>query len=200
MNRLLCTLIAALFALPAWAGEVFEHPATPAQAQALVNAAMPGVAQVQVLRGRYTQRKFLREIPRPLGSSGEFLLVRGQGIWWHTQVPMESELLLNRSKGQPPGLQMAASTFFAMFALDLDTLAQSFELFAMQDGPRWLLGLRPRDPALAAWFEQILLSGGTQLQQVTLLEKTGDRTEIDLDAVAQPLSSLTPIERKRFEP
>ena len=200
MSRLLGVLIAVLFMAPALAGDVFDHPKTPAQAQAIVNAAMPGIAQVQVLRGRYTQRKFLREIRRPLASSGEFLLVRGRGIWWHTQVPMESELLLSRRDGQPPGVQMAASTFFAMFALDLDTLAQSFDLFAMQSGSRWLLGLRPRDAALAAWFQQITLSGAAQLQQVTLVETTGDRTEIDLDAVSQPLSSLTPIEQKRFEP
>jgi len=200
MNRLLCALIAALCMAPAMAGELFEHPQTPAQAQAIVNAAMPGLAQVQVLRGRYTQRKFLREIPRPLTSSGEFLLVRGRGIWWHTQVPMESELLLNRRSGQPPGVQVAASTFFAMFALDLDTLSQNFELFAMQSGPRWLLGLRPREAALSAWLEQITLGGREQLQQVTLVETTGDRTEIDLEAVSQPLSSLTPAEQKRFEP
>lgn len=200
MSRLLCTLIAVLFMAPALGDELFEHPQTPAQAQAVIHGAMPGLAQVQLLRGRYTQRKFLRELPRPLTSSGEFLLVRGQGIWWHTQVPMESELLLNRRSGQPPGLQMAASTFVAMFALDLDTLAQNFELFAMQSGPRWLLGLRPRDAALAAWFQQIMLGGRTQLQQVTLIETTGDRTEIDLDAVSQPLSSLTPVEKKRFEP
>ena len=200
MSRFLCALIAVLLTIPALGGDLFEHPQTPAQAQAIVNKAMPGLAQAQVLRGRYTQRKFLREIPRPLTSSGEFLLVRGQGIWWHTQVPMDSELLLSRRSGQPPGLQMAASTFFAMFALDLDTLAQSFELFAMQSGPRWLLGLRPRDAALAAWFQQITLSGGEQLQQVTLTETTGDRTEIDVDAASQPLSSLTPAEKKRFEP
>lgn len=203
MKLALCGLIAVLLSGPALAMDLFEHPQTPAQVQHLLRAAMPELGQTQVLRGHYRQRKFLPEIPRPLSSTGEFLLVRERGIWWHTLTPLDSELTLNRSSVQKKSGEMAASIFFALFALDLETLARSFELFAMEagsPGSTWQIGLRPRDAALAAWFQRITLSGGEQLQQLTLFETAGDRTEIDLDAVAQPLSSLLPAERLRFEP
>lgn len=205
-----CGLIFALLVGPALAGDLFENPKTPAQAQTVLRATMPDLGQVQVLRGTFKQRKFLREIPRPLTSTGEFLLVRDRGIWWHTQTPLDSALTLTpRGLGaqasinrQQSGAQMAASIFFALFALDLDTLARSFDLFVLAPPtPRanWQLGLRPRDTALAAWFERASISGGARVRQVTLLEAAGDRTEIDLDSAAHPQSSLTSAERQRFE-
>lgn len=216
-TRLWWLIIAALLSAPAQATDLFEHPRTPAQAETDLSAAMPGLEQVQVLRGRYSQRKFLREIPRPLNSSGEFLLVRDRGIWWHTQTPLDSELMLPLvaagpqrraarapGKGQPAGQEeLAASLFMALFTLDLDLLARSFDLFVMRSdapGPRWSLGLRPRDAAVAAWFEQATLSGGERVERVTLFEAAGDRTEIDLDSAAHPLSSLSAAERQHFEP
>lgn len=215
MKKALGWLAAMLLAAPALAGDVFDHPQTPAQAQAVLRAAMPGLGQVQVLRGHFTQRKYLSEIPRPLTSTGEFLLVRDQGVWWHAQTPLDSALTLTprgliqvdaRTPMPPggsqrqPGSEIAAGIFFALFALDIDTLARSFDLFAMQSAARWQLGLRPRDAAVAAWFRQATLSGGEQVERVTLFEAAGDRTEIELDAAAQPKSSLTPAERQRFEP
>lgn len=208
MKKALGWLAVMLLAIPALADDLFDHPQTPAQAQAILRAAMPDLEQVQVLRGRFSQHKYLSEIPRPLSSAGEFLLVRDLGVWWHAQTPLDSVLtltpygLMSPSDGsrQQPGSEIAASIFFALFALDIDTLARSFDLFAMQSAARWQLGLRPRDAALAAWFRQATLSGGEQVEQVTLLEAAGDRTKIDLDAAAQPKSSLTPTERQRFEP
>lgn len=203
MRTVLCALIAWLLAAPAPAADLFEHPQTPAQIQTMLRAAMPEPGQAQVLRGDFRQRKFLPEIPRPLISTGEFLLVRERGIWWHTRTPLDSELTLTRGSVQKQGGEIAASIFFALFALDLDTLARSFELYAMDagsPGSKWMLGLRPRDESLAGWFQRITLAGDAQLRHITLFETTGDRTEIDLDAVAQPLSGLLPAERQRFEP
>lgn len=216
MKTRLWWLVAALLSTPALAADLFESPRTAAQAETDLRAAMPGLGQVQVLRGRYSQRKFLREIPRPLISSGEFLLVRDRGIWWHTLTPLDSELMLPLvvaglprpatralGKGQSTGQEEhAASLFMALFTLDLDLLARSFDLFVIRSEapePRWSLGLRPRDAAVAAWFEQATLSGGERVERVTLFEAAGDRTEIDLDSAAQQLSSLTAAERQHFE-
>jgi hypothetical protein len=194
----LFAMAAALPSTPVSAGDPFDHPRTAAQAREALHSAMPGLDEVQVLRGRYSQRKFLREMPAPLLSSGEFLLVRDRGIWWHTQTPLDAEVALTVGETDPRSI--AATTLLALFALDLDTLARSFDLFLVESGPHWLLGLRPRDASLAAWFTQITVSGELRVEQVNLLEATGDRTEIDLDAVPQALTSLTTTERKRLEP
>lgn len=194
---ILFAMIVAGPCAPAWADDLFDHPRTAAQASDLLRAAMPGLGEVQVLRGRYTQRKFLREIPRPLSSSGEFLLVRDRGIWWHTQAPLEAEVTL--TAGQTDPRATAAATLFALFALDLDALARTFDLFLVASGPHWLLGLRPRDASLAAWLTQVTIGGGGRVERVSLVEAAGDRTEIDLEATPEPLSSLTPVDRRHLE-
>lgn len=208
MNRLrpLIALAGVLLAAPL-AAEVFDHPATPAQAQAIVRAAMPALEDTEVLRGQFTQRRHLLEIPRPLESHGEFLLVRGQGVWWHARTPLDAALVLtpagvrrDATAAVQPGTALVAEIFFALFALDIDTLARSFELFATQAGPDWQLGLRPRDAALGTWFRQASVRGAAQVQQVTLDEATGDRLEIDLSVTPGSAASLTPAERAHFGP
>lgn len=206
--RLRGGLIALLAATAAMVATAADSPQSAAQAQLRLRAAMPGLSEVQLLRGQYTQRKFLSELPRPLTSSGEFLLLRDRGIWWHTQQPVETQLTLtaaglmqqDQQAGQAgAGVEMAASIFFALFALDLETLDRSFELHLEQADGRWTLELRPRDASLAGWFQKIALSGRAGLEHLILFEATGDRTEIDLDAQPQALSTLTASERQRFE-
>lgn len=214
MKRLRALLLAVAGALPGapLAAGVFDHPATPAQAQAIVRAAMPALEDTEVLRGRFTQHRHLLEIPRPLASHGEFLLVRGQGVWWHALAPIDAALVLTPAgvrrdatdlapdRPPQPGTALAAEIFFALFGLDIDTLARSFDLFASRTGADWQLGLRPRDAALAAWFRQASVRGGAQVEQVTLEEATGDRLEIELRATPARAASLTPAERARFGP
>lgn len=222
MRRALGWLGPALLAVPGLAvaasgDDLFAHPLTPAQVQAALHAAMPDRGEVQVLRGHFSQRKFLREIPNALTSQGEFLLVRDRGIWWHTRTPLDSAMtltpqgVLQDDAGAPQNsvrngghAAAAASMFFALFALDLETLARRFDLFFMEPeaAPKkqWVLGLRPRDAAVATWFSRAILRGDQRVEQVSLFEPGGDRTEIDLQATALPLSSLTLAERQRFEP
>lgn len=215
MRHALRWLIAMLFAMPVLADDLFDHPQTPARAQATLRAAMPDLGQIQVLRGRFEQRRYLSEIPQPLRSAGEFLLVRDLGVWWHAQTPIDSAVTLTHgglvqlhggmsaqgsTSHYQPGSEFVASVFFALFTLDIESLARSFDLFLTESGGRWQLGLRPRDASLAAWFRQATLSGGERVEQVHLFDAAGDRTEIYPDATAQPLSSLTPAERQRFEP
>lgn len=195
MKAALAGLAGVLLTAPALAGDLFEHPRTVAHVQAVLDRAMPDAGQVQVLRGRYRQQKYLREIPRPLDSTGEFLMVRDLGLWWHTQTPRDSELTLTtRGRVQP-----ATALLLALFVLDLEALARTFDLYVAEPGPNWLLGLRARDAPVAAFFQQVIVSGGERVEHVTLLEATGDRTDIALDAAPQPRSSLTPVERQRLE-
>jgi hypothetical protein len=158
---------------------------------------MPEMDRAQVLRGRFTQRKFLVELPRPLVSTGEFILLRGQGLHWRTLQPLESEVLLTVSPTSSPS---ATAVFLALFAIDIDALAERFDFFGDVAGPAWQLGLRPRDAGLATRVEKALLVGRSSVERIVLYEAGGDRTDIALEAVAQRVDQLTDGERKRLAP
>ena len=73
--------------------------------------------------------------------------------------------------------------FFALFALDVERLADSFELFGDSSGERWRVGLRPRAGGLAQVFNQAVISGGETVERIELSSAGGDRTEIELSGV-----------------
>ncbi|MFI4978860.1 MAG: hypothetical protein ACHQIO_00780, partial [Nevskiales bacterium] len=146
---LLSTIAAAAPAQPpspdaTVADPVFAHPAEAKALDALLGPAARALAGATAVRGEFSQRKYLHELPQPLASSGEFLVVRGTGIDWHTRVPFDSDLVLTpkamvqRDGGAEamrvdasaqPGLGAVEQVFDALFALDTPKLAERFTLY-----------------------------------------------------------------------
>lgn len=213
----LLTALAVLVLVPAahTSAPVFDHPLTPPQLQTLIEPAAQELAKTPVLRGGFTQKKFLKDIPKPLQSSGSFIVARDQGIYWHTRLPFDSEFILTPdrmvqldggntavrlSTAQQPGLRVVGDIFFSIFALNPDALARNFKLFG-KAGKRgfWLLGLRPSNSALAGVISEALIGGGTHVQNVQLWDAHGDRTEIMMTVSKTNASALTPAEAALFQ-
>lgn len=158
------------------------------------------LAKAQVLDGRFTHAKHLREIPKPLIASGEFVFARELGVYWHTQEPFDSVVVLtsrgilekaegaqtlNLSADEQPAVRMIANVFLALFTLDMATLERSFLLFSESEPERgrWTIVLKPRGGAIANVFVRATVSGTTDVEQVVLTDAHGDRTVIDLAAI-----------------
>lgn len=194
---LLCALAGLAQAQPAPATDaVFRHP-TAGRALLDATLAQPAqsLAQAQVLRGVFTHQRHLSEMPQPLTASGDFVFARGLGVHWRTLQPFESVLVLSergvvqRDEGKEslrvsaqdqPGVRVLADIFLALFTLDVRSLEASFELYAMSQGERWLVGLKPRSAAIAHVFDRATLSGARHVEQIVLTDARGDRTVIEL--------------------
>ncbi len=217
---LLCGVAAAAPAAPAApatssaaADPVFAHPAAAKELDALLGPAAHALGGAAAVRGAFSQRKFLRELPQPLTSSGEFLVARGSGIDWHTKVPFDSDLVLTpqamvqRDGGAEamrvdastqPGLGAVEQVFDALFALDMPKLAERFTLYGLRGKDGWTLGLKPRDAALAKMIDAVVINGSEQPQRIVLHETNGDRTEINFSHQSA-LGSLSEADRQRFK-
>jgi hypothetical protein len=103
----------------------------------------------QVMRGQFVYKKFLKEIPQPLISRGDFLFARELGIDWHTREPFDSDFVLTakgmtqRDDGkitlqmnanEQPAVQIVAHIFLALLSLDVASLQNSFALSGWQRG------------------------------------------------------------------
>jgi hypothetical protein len=196
---------AALFAAPAQTAE---------QIAPLFGALQAKLREARVVRGHFTQRKWLRELPKPLVSGGDFVIARDLGILWSTRTPFATDLVINsaglvqRENGretmrltssQQPGLAAFASGFYQFFTLDLSTLAERFELHGAKAADGWTLGLKPRAAAMAKSLEAVTIAGSDRVNQVTLFEGGGDRTEIELTDVTLS-ASASEADRKTFAP
>lgn len=193
---------------------VFQQAATVEQVSTLIAPAAKELKRSPVLRGSFTQRKYLKGIPKPLKSSGDFIVAREQGIYWHTKLPFDSEFILTRSSmvqldggttavrlsaAQQPGLRVVGDVFFSIFNLDPTALASNFALFG-QAGKRgaWVLGLSPKNTALASVINAAVINGNVRVETVELWDAHGDRTEILMTASKLRASVLTPAEAALF--
>ena len=172
------------------------------------------LAAAPVISGPYTQDKFLRELPKPLHASGDFLFVRDLGVAWRTVLPFASELiithdaLIERQDGgsttriaadQQPAVRLVARIFFAVFSLDFDQLGQLFTLSLVNDDAQgWQLGLQPKQAGTAGVIHAIVVSGHRDVERVRMFEPGGDRTEIEFHDTRVSTVPADAAQRARF--
>jgi hypothetical protein len=187
--------LALLFAAPAYADTVFEHPAGAAQLERDLAPVAATLRQARTLRGAYSQSKTLHELPNPLLADGTYLFVKDTGIVWRTVRPFASELVITRNQivsrdagggtlrigaDQQPGIRTVSGLFFAVFALDFATLETMFDLYSVHDGGRWRLGLKPK--VAAGTIGEIVVSGARYVERVRMQDRNGDLTDVRLRA------------------
>jgi hypothetical protein len=201
--RLLAVAAAVLCGVPA--------SAAPAADVALVRERLK---IAPVLKGEFEQTKTLKGFRNPLVSRGEFLVARGQGVWWHTQQPFETTLVVTPTRlftrnadgsasdladaQATPGVQQVNELVFALLAADLDALAARFTLVAQPVGAAgWTLVLTPRDASLAKFLVRATLAGERDVQTVRIEEARGDATLIRFSRQV-PSAALAADEAARF--
>lgn len=196
MKRGCAILLMLACAVAAASAPVFQNPVTPEQLAKIIAPAARELAKTPVLRGSFVQRKFLKDIPKPLKSTGSFVIARDQGIYWHTLTPFDSEFILTPTTmaqldggqlalrldaAQQPALRLVGDVFFSIFALDPGALAGNFQLFGLGRGKDgWQLGLQPKTATLAGVLTAAVIDGDARVSKVEMWDAHGDRTEITL--------------------
>lgn len=164
-------------------------------AEAAADALLARLHQPAVLRGQFVQSRQIAGFRRPVESSGEFVVARDQGLLWHTAKPFESLLAVSRERlrvtnGQggtettldarrEPMLRTLNDILQAVVIADARALQSRFDLQIRLIGSSdWEMALTPQDTALRARFSGITLAGGAHVQDVRLVEASGDVTTV----------------------
>ena len=214
MKSLRC---AGLVVAATFVGSVFAAASVsaPAPAADFVKLVHERLKVAPVLRGDFEQTKTLKGFRNPLVSKGEFLVARGQGVWWHTLQPFESTLVVTPTKlftrnadgsasslvdaQAEPGLQQVNALIFSLLAADVDVLADKFTVVAHSVGAAgWTLTLTPRDANIARFLVRATLAGERDVQTVRIDEARGDVTQIRFSRQL-PSAALAPDEAARFK-
>ena len=211
--RIIAVACAASCGVPASAAS--EPASAPTATAAGLKLVRDRLKIAPVLKGEFEQTKTIAGFRYPLVSRGEFLVARGQGVWWHTQQPFETTLVVTRTRmfrrnadgsggdvvdeQAEPGAKRVNELVFALLAADLDALADKFTLVAQPVGAAgWTLALTPRDPGLAKFLARATLAGERDVQSVRIEEARGDATQIRF-AHQQPSDALSADEAARFK-
>lgn len=154
------------------------QPALTAQAQL-------ALWQLPLGRFEFQQQKWIRGLKRPLQSSG-YLQLAQDSLQWVTEKPVQQQVLLNKQGVQQqlgtelklqPGSELIGQLMLAVMQQDLAFLQQHFVLQTAEDA---CVQLQPLKAPLTGFYRYIALCGKERLQQIELLELSGNRSEIKL--------------------
>lgn len=167
-----------------------------------------------LVRGKYTQQKTLKMFKQPLRSSGHFLLSGTQGLQWSQMQPFPVSLVLTKDKlsqqfsNAPPQIISVKNQplvfyfshlFLSVFKGDMTALSTQFKMQLKGDNKNWYLSLMPRNAPLNKVFKQINVSGGNYIEQLLLIELSGDTTKITFSNQHSTPSKLTKHEQATFK-
>lgn len=171
-------------------------------------------SQQDVIRGSFTQRKYLPELEQPLVSSGRYVIAAGHGLIWRIEQPVETQLvitrqhLIQRSNGhetarlsveRQPALGMVAAILLAIFQADMDRLRQYFEIERQGRGDGgWTMLLRPGMETVGKVIERVRVSGAAHIQRIEIHQPNGDRSVIELDPAIEAPATLSAEEQAQF--
>ena len=148
---------------------------------------------IQSLEGVFEQQKTIAVLPMPLSSNGRFSFEQGKEVVWETLVPVQSRMTLTTggirlddAKGESKtpaqvkqaGAEIVAKIFMGVIAGELDSLRDYFTLNATGTPGEWKILLKPRSENLAAYINDIELSGGEFTEHLNISEANGDKTYI----------------------
>ncbi|MGG7669826.1 LolA family protein [Yersinia sp. J1] len=172
------------------------------------------LAQQPVVRAQFSQERQIKDMPQPLRSSGELLIAQKNGLWWQQQKPFPLTLVLDDKRlvqvinGQEPQIVTADSNpqmfqfnhlLRALFQAERQVLEQNFSLtFSDLGQGKWQLELKPTTSPLDKLFNTITLQGQQYLDQISLNDRQGDRTEITFSNQRLTPDTLTHDEQQRF--
>ncbi|WP_421178025.1 outer membrane lipoprotein carrier protein LolA [Aeromonas jandaei] len=160
---------------------------------------------------RFEQERQISGLTQALRSSGELLLVKGQGLWWQQQKPFPLTLTLTPTRmvqqlpGQPaqtldsPQLLEFSNLMLALFDPSEAALDNYFRHKLASEGEEWTLTLEPIRSPLDKVFASLVLKGRHELASLAIHDKQGDVTLIrfvDWQLKNLPLSTE---EQSRFD-
>ncbi len=195
------------------AAELFAHPSTARELRdGLLKSALDEIGRSTVVEGKFRQERTVRKLPRPLESTGKFLLVRELGLQWRTLEPVEDEFVLthqglalkglqaNRARSRHIELGAVTDLMFALFSLNVDSLDTRFTLFGDGNSGNWRIGMLPRDPATARAIRQVTVHGGLHVDSIAIVNAAGDELRVELLEVTVDRGDLDAAQRAIFEP
>ncbi len=168
------------------------------------------LAENTLLRADFTQTRHLAALKKPLQISGHMMFSRDAGVIWQIDRPYRmgyvmtgkgvTELLPDggqktRSTGNIPGIGSVEGIFRGILSADRKALDQHFNSQLKGSAAKWNLSLQPRTPALQKALKSVELSGGAYVDEVRILEVSGDDTQIRFSKV-EPVKKLTADESR----
>ena len=168
--------------------DIFRYPLTP-ESMIAFNTTCVNLAEKSVIKGNFTQEKYLSRFKRSLDSSGNFLIAAKEGMVWETLRPFPSTMIMGKdfimqirpdgrksvlgAQGNETFTQMA-DVIGSVFSGQINKLLENFEVYFTGNVSDWNMGLLPRDRVFASFVTKITMSGDSAIRSIRLFEPNDD--------------------------
>lgn len=161
---------------------------------------MQAFAKTRSADARFTERKTMSILKKPLESSGVLRYTAPDRLEKHTLQPAEEMLLVERDRitldragkkrvlalGDYPALGALVESLRSTLAGDAATLSRIYETRLEGSESRWILTLVPRERRMSELVATIRLTGrNARIEEIDIFETGGDRTTMTIDARAR---------------
>lgn len=170
-----------MFGAPVWAAT-----------SELLTAIAAQIEQHPVVQAEFVQTKKMTALHRPLISRGRMVFSRQDGLFWWIEEPLKMGYWLGEAKmveilpngerreqatASNPALAQISRVMRSMLAAQASTLVENFDVHASGRTSQWVLTLVPKQAQLLQHVRCIQLSGGRFIEEVVLVEPSGDSTQ-----------------------
>ena len=175
------------------------------------NEALKKLKKSEFIKGKFEQQRYLKDIPRPILSKGNFIVWRNYGFYWETAVPFyhatsfssdklyqwvdENTAILLEEGGFRVNSKVS-SLILAFFIADFDSLRRDFDISWAGKNNQWIATLVPVNKYIKKALQQITISGDSHIKSVQLRSKAGDLTDIRLFVDAEGVEPEPADKRK----
>jgi len=151
-----------------------------------------------VVQGAFEQTKTIKGFRNALQSHGEFMVARGQGVWWHTQQPFEATLVVTPSRIFTRAADGTSSNVADAQAEPGLRQVNELVFSLLSAATGWTLTLTPRDANVAKFLAKATIAGDRFVQTVRIDEARGDTTQIRFSHQS-PSDALSPADAARLQ-
>lgn len=142
--------------------------------------------------GEFTQQRMINDLPIALKSSGDFIFLKGHGLYWNTEKPFAQAITFKADdiirwngvqsdeKETKVGVvqRETSKMLLAFFSADLAYIQKRFTVELSVDGSRWKVDLEPKSQIAKKIINTIQIIGQDNLDSLTLSSGNGDVTNI----------------------
>ena len=165
------------------------------------------------LKASFVKQRKLKILSKPFNTAGIILFMPEKGVVWQTQKPLidtlviknNGEILSVKENNLPqapnnPFIGLASRIFLTLLSLDLGKIQQ---LFLIEKGDKqgdlYSYILRPKDQQLVNIIDRIVLSGKVRMENIHIIEKSGDSTLVNFSNEIFDMDKLTSFDKELLD-
>lgn len=164
MNKII-SVIFLLFVISPVFADVYDFPTN-------LESISKNVPKMGSIKCKFKQEKYLRNIEKPLVSSGDFEFAEKNGVYFYTKYPVQSTVdYTNKNYKQINDIVNAVST------KKYSKLEKEFNFYYQGNSEKWALGMKPKKNSNAYnYVSAITIDGSDYIHKISIQQINGNMT------------------------